>query len=290
MGAYWFNVHTLKGNQALTRQISVYQQRFSKRTLWINDFKQMDVTGFIATPGHVMLDLDKPLSRSPSPILDCQQYIQKGCTLLLIQFPIKTSFHFKSMYQQFIEQFRYLPIDYMIVPTISPLAITQEMVRYFSRQSCPFILIDVEDEQGLDEPAWDWVVQAQALKRIPLALLVRNRRIRKMIHDKLWVKISDRYGIIRLTDPLTEAPLSRSNLKDSGIFPYKGGFMNRSFADYNLYYDEEGLMVDDHAEFRYHDAVPNITVMRGRVVQVDQKIQDLEPGIHYKGSIYQHFV
>ncbi|WP_163526226.1 hypothetical protein [Halobacillus ihumii] len=290
MGAYWFYVQTLKGTQAITRQISVSQQHFTKRSSRNYECKQMDATGFVATPGYVMLDLDTPLSQSPSLIEDSQRYVQKGCTLLLIQFPIHSSFHFKVIYQQFVKQFKYLPIDYMFVPTIKPQSITQEMVRYFARESCPFILIDSEDEDELKEVAWDWLVQAQSHKRIPFGLLVRNSRKRERIHDKLWIKLCEHYGIIRVTNALSEAPLSKANLKDSGIFPYKGGFMDSGYADYNLYYDEEGLMVDDHADFRYYEAVPEVTVMRGQIVQVNQQVQTIVPGIHYKGSIYQHFV
>ncbi|WP_173916304.1 hypothetical protein [Halobacillus sp. Marseille-Q1614] len=250
----------------------------------------MNVDQFVVTPGYVLLDKAEPVSRSPSPEDLCADYIRRGCTLLLVQPPVCSNNYYRQEYECLLEKLKGLPVDFMVVPSVDSQVLHAGMVRYFAREKCPFIIVETEDMDALEDVAWGWISQAQCYKRIPLTFNVKNRRNTETNCERLWVNLCDNYGIIRLTDTIEDGALTLKNLKDSGIYPYKGALSSQAYADYNLYRRNQEELVDEDGYFLYHEAVPSVTVMRGELLQTDQIIETNTSGRHMTSSIYQHFV
>ncbi|MFC7060446.1 hypothetical protein [Halobacillus seohaensis] len=291
MGAYWFHGTMFEGDQTKYGELFVNGDKFNKPSQQLNEqVVNMGIDRFIVAPGQVMVDTCIPLSRSPSPLEDCTSYIKKGCTLLLVQQFIYTNRHYRMEYEQLVKKMSDLAIDFMIVPRISSHVLQPEMIRFYARQKSPFIIVSVENLEDLQDIPWGWMVQAQCNRRIPFTYSVKKRRNSEMNYERFWTNICTKYGIIKLTNPIKDGLLTLNNIKDTGIYPYKGALTDSAFADYNLYERNVDELVDEGGYFLYHDAIPNVTVMRGQLLQINQKLESLTKGIHFKSSIYKHFV
>ncbi|KHE67336.1 hypothetical protein [Halobacillus sp. BBL2006] len=285
MGAYWF-----RDTEGIKREVSVCGEKFVRDRVGDALYRFMDTTGFYVTPGHIMIDSKDPLEDADSLILKSEEYIKRGCTLLLIQHLVTSIRHYRELYDFFLEKLRGISVDYMILPVIEAKVVQPEMVRFFSRRGCPFLCIVVKSEAELVEVKWEWLVQAQSHKRIPLTLIVKDQKNTSNNYLEMWSSLCKQYGIIGLTDLQDDEMVTAQNLKDSGIFPRKGGFLPGGQADYNLYSVDETLTFDEQGNFRYHNSVPKVTVMNGSIKQVNQNVMDHEPGSHIKVKIHKHFV
>ncbi len=123
-----------------------------------------------------------------------------------------------------------------------------------------------------------------------LTYSVKNRRNSEMNNERFWTNLINNYGIIGLSQPIGEERLTFQNLKDSGIYPYKGTLRAGAYADYNLYEKISNDLIDEEGFFLYDEAVPVATVMRGYLTQIRQIAEPYCTGIFFKSSIYKHFV
>ncbi|MFQ3542988.1 hypothetical protein Q7A53_02800 [Halobacillus rhizosphaerae] len=290
MGAYWFSSFMDEGEQFRFGELIVHEDHFIRDAIGQGHLRKMNSDGFIAAPGYVMVDYAAPISTSSSRITACEDYIRRGCTQLLIQHPVNSIRRYRTIYHSFLAELGQLPVDYMIVPVITSSLVTPDMIRFFARERCPFIQIELDTAVDLEEVAWEWLVQAQSLLRIPFSIVVKKEENSEYIINHLWPKKCAQYGMIKLTDPQLEERVTPQNLRDTGIFPNKGGFKPGGYADYNLFWQEEDQIVDGQDQFIYHGAVPDITVMRGMVLQVNQEVTANYQGKQQKVSIYKHFV
>ncbi|MBH0229580.1 hypothetical protein [Halobacillus yeomjeoni] len=288
MGAYWFKVE--KDSQELFEEWTVYGQKFVRDRVGQEHYMYMDLSTFDVTPGLVFMDINHPLEGSPHPHQTAEEYIKRGCTLLLIQHLVSSIRHYREVYDSLLKKLEGLPLDYMIIPTVPAKIVRPEMVRYFARKGCPFLCIEVNNVTDFAHVSWEWLAQAQGHKRIPLTIFVKDSENTNENYPELWSSLCNRYDIIRLTDLQDDEVVSGQNLKDSGIFPHKGSFITGGQADYNLSLKQKVPLFDEQAKFRYHDAVPNVTVMNGKVKQVNQKVVDREPGSHLTVKVHKHFV
>ena len=289
MGAYWFR----KSFQEKTDHdldVTVFDDRFVRDRIGTGRYVELETKGFVATPGHVMTDIHTPLQETDAIQDTAVKYIKRGCTLLVVKHLVSSLRHYREVYDQFTEKLNGLPLNYMVSPVVPSKILRPEMIRYFSRKGCPFLCIEVESEKDLYEISWEWMVQAQSHKRMPLTIFVKDRENTSFNYQELWSSVCKQYGIINLTDLQEDEWLTFQNLKDSGIYPKRGCFAAGGQADYNLYWVGEGSTFDEDTKFRYHDAVPNVTVMDGRVLQVNQTMVDQRPGSHVKVNIHKHFV
>lgn len=290
MGAYWFRTNMEGVEKTALHELTVTQNHFTQNRTGAIPYLQMNTEGFVVTPGQVMMDVVEPLENAPSLKTTAETYIKRGCTLLIIQHLVNSLCHFRKHYDTFLTELCGLPVDYMIAPIIPAPIVRPEMIRFFSRRGCPFLCIQVEKKEELSSIKWEWIVQAQSYKRMPVTLIVKDSENTYDNYSELWSSICEQYGIIKLSDLQDDNILSLQNIKDSGIFPQRGAFQTGGFADYNLYLRCEGAIFDEQQNIRYHDSVPNVTVSRGLVKQVNQTIIDESAGSHVKVGIHKHFV
>ncbi|CDQ19506.1 hypothetical protein SAMN05192559_104267 [Halobacillus karajensis] len=290
MGAYWFQGYVESDTGPYFSECTVNKDKFVRDRIGKESYKYMVLDGFSISPGHVMLDRIHPIASSPSVKDTGNDYIKRGCTLLLTQHLVTSLRHYRAHYEYFLTLCKELPLDYMIVPVVPAKLLRPEMVRFFARKGSPFLCIEVGSRKEFDEVCWEWLAQAQSFKRMPLTLFVKDTENTSNNYSEMWSSLCEQYGIIKLTDVQDDEILSLQNLKDSGIYPIKGSIVPGGQADYNLYRMSKGPTFEEQEDFRYHNAVPNVTVMNGQVKQVDQKISDQKPGSHIKVKIHKHFV
>lgn len=290
MRAYWFRIEVDEEQRASPEEWTVCGEKFVRGRIGFKKYMYMETAGFTVTPGHILFDTNDSLEESSFPIKSAEDYIKRGCTLLLIQHLVTSIRHYREQYAFLLKKLEGIPLDYMVVPVIPAKVVKPEMVRYFARKGCPFLCIEVTSVSDLNEVRWEWLVQAQGHKRTPLTLFVKDSENTCDNYPELWSSLCNQYGIIKLTDLQDDEVVSFQNLRDSGIFPHKGGFISGGHADYNLYWNPEVATFDDLEKFRYHNAVPNVTVRNGQVTQVNQKIVNHSPGSHIKVKIHKHFV
>lgn len=290
MGAYWFQGYVEQDTGPGFSERTVYQEKFVRDRIGKEPYKNMVLENFYVTPGRVLVDRKEPIATSDSPKLSAEDYIKRGCTLLLIQHLVTSLRHYRAHYDHFLESLEELPLDYMVIPVVPAKRLRPELVRFFARRGSPFLCVEVESGEELSKVCWEWVAQAQGYKRMPLTLFVKDTENTSNNYPEMWSSLCEQYGIIKLTDVQDDDMLSLQNLKDSGIYPKKGSLLPGSQADYNLYYMNQDPTFDELEDFRYHNAVPNVTIMNGQVKQVDQVIINRGSGSHIKVKIHKHFV
>ncbi|MGP4060077.1 hypothetical protein [Halobacillus sp. H74] len=289
MGAYWFQANVEEDIGPVFRELTVCEGKFVRDRIGSHRYKNLVLDNFVVAPGHVMIDTQEPLADCVLPEKTAENYIKRGCTLLLIQHLVTSLRHYREHYDHFLQKFKQLPLDYMILPVVPVKWLRPELIRFFARKGSPFLCIEVQSREELEGVCWEWLTQAQAYKRIPLTLFVKDTENTSNNYSELWSSLCEQYGMIKLTDMQDDEVVSAQNLRDSGIFPNKGGILPGGQADYNLYWIQTDRTFDEHENFRYHNAVPDVTIMNGQVRQVNQNLTDSQPGTHIKVKIHKHF-
>ncbi|UOQ42718.1 hypothetical protein MUN89_12130 [Halobacillus salinarum] len=290
MGAYCFSTFLEEEDQCKIGELTVNKDRFVREVIGQAKVGKMNSEGFFVSPGHVMIDFNSPVWCSSSIQDTCEHYIQRGCTLLLLQHPVSSIRRFRADYAAFLEQLPKLPVDFMIVPVIPSAFVKPDMVRFFAKEGCPFIQIELDSAEDVQDVPWGWLTQAQSYKRIPLTVTLRSEENSTYLLNYLWPEICKQYGIIKLSDIQEAELLTKQNLRDTGIYPNKGGFRPGGYADYNLYWQPENKIFDGEDPFIYHNAIPDVTIMRGKVIQVQQQVEPTASGEYQRITVYQHFV
>ena len=290
MGAYYFYQRTWHKENWVNKEVLVEDDCFVRKFLSSSHPIELNVDAYHVTPGYVMLDHSAPLYSSVDKKKLSLDYLIRGCTLLLVQLPITTTHLFKQKYHSFLHMLAGLPMDYMISPVVAPRLLTPAMVRFFGLRKAPFILVELHTEKDMKNVAWEWLAQAQSYTRIPIAPFIKVKGEDSQKLYDAWKKTVEHCDMITLKDPITEHPLTSNNLRRAGIYPYKGDLMPGGQADYNLHLHDGCTVIDDPTEIRYHGSVPDVTIMNGEVVQVNQEIMnDNMIGKHRKVSIPMHF-
>ncbi|TGB04538.1 hypothetical protein [Halobacillus salinus] len=286
MGAYWF----LDQDANRRPEFTVHGSKFSRDRVGGVRYVEMITEGFTITPGFIMLDTKEPLEQASSPNETAENYIKRGCTLLVVKHLVTSIRHYREKYDHFLKTLESLPVPFMVTPVIPAHLLNPEMVRYFSRKGSPFLCVEVQCPEDLDSLKWEWIVQAQSHRRIPLTIFVKDGENTSVNYTDLWSQRCEQYGMIRLTDVQEDEWLTFQNLKDSGIYPNRGAFVYGGQADYNLFRKGGGSTFDEQDKFRYHNAVPDVTVIGGRIVQVQQQVIDHRSKQHVRVNVHKHFV
>ncbi|SDJ67551.1 hypothetical protein [Sediminibacillus albus] len=293
MGVYYFySEFFFDENSWNTQSVSVENEKFARELCGKGNAMELNTDHFWVGPGKVYLDYEEPVYYQTSPENTIKKFIYRGCTLLLCQMPVLSHTNYKEKFNQFKKQLSGMAIDYMIVPRLPVSILKPDLVRYFGRKRLPFILLDANNEQELKEVKWEWIQQAQGLTQIPLLLVteVQTKNENKKIAGT-WESIVETYGIFTIIESSLAVPLSKNMLKMTGISPYKGEILAQASADYNLYLQHKVQSIDEQPEFRYHKAIPEVTVAKGRVIKVNHIIQCLEgSGSYTHVSIPRHFI
>ncbi|WP_138416983.1 hypothetical protein [Aquibacillus sediminis] len=250
--------------------------------------QEMDVSPFWVGPGKVYVDLDDPVYRQQDYQSSIKKYIYRGCTLLLCQLPISSRYGLKQKFSQFKQQLSLVsPIDFMIVPRIPASKLAVEHIKFFGKEKVPFILVEADDVDELKQVKWEWIQQYQSFSGTPISYISDTENT----FEKDWQKLAKKYRIISIDDTINHLPLSKQLLRQTGISPHKGEFIHQGCADYTLFDRSTLPTIDEDTNFRYHKAIPVITVSNGTVVKSNHIVQlDATQGKYTPVSIPRHFV
>ncbi|WP_053219405.1 hypothetical protein [Virgibacillus senegalensis] len=291
MGVYYFfNERVFDEDGWKSKSLIVENGKFTRRLIDKGAAKEMETKQFWVGPGKVYLDIEEPVYQQASPEMTIKKFIYRGCTLLLCQLQIYSHSDYKRRFFSFQDQLADFPIDYMIVPRVPLSQLRPDMVRFFGRQKVPFILAVPHVGLEWDAVKWEWIQQAQSLTKIPLFLLsTTNRNSRQLsVH---WNGIDPKLDITVVEQKDLALPLPKKLLRKTGISPYKGEILPHASADYNLFLLKEIQSIDEPSNFRYHKAIPEVTVAKGKVIKVNHVVKCLEGnGVYNHVSIPGHFV
>ncbi|MFD1018480.1 hypothetical protein [Thalassobacillus hwangdonensis] len=291
MGAYYFFQKLWEDKQWSESEIRVEGERFVRSYSGKEPVVEMDLSALQVTPGNVFVDTSCSVYHSPDRQSIAQAYLKKGCTLLIIPLPISSSMEYKHKYHTFLTTLEDFPLDYMVAPLFPPRLLDAAAIRYFGRQKCPIILVGIERVSDMEGIGWEWFVQAQSHSRIPISPLINEKNVDYQKLWSAWKALASSCEMITLEDRIGVDPLPFRTLRQTGIYPYKGAFIAGGYADYNLYLHHEAELIDDCEEFSYHDAIPNVTIMNGKVLMINQKMSEENVrGRHLTVSIPKHFL
>ncbi|WP_026771252.1 MULTISPECIES: hypothetical protein [Sediminibacillus] len=291
MGAYYFyNEHVYDEDGWQSKSMMIENDRFIRRINGNTSAREMNTRQFWVGPGKVYLDIEEPFYQQASLGTNLKKFIYRGCTLLLCQLPILTHSDYKRNFISFRKKLAESPIDYMIVPRIPLSQVHPEMVRFFGRQKVPFILVEQTSVKNGQEIKWEWIHQAQSLTKIPLIMLSSSKRANRQQTLDL-TNIASELDLTLVEPSELELPLSKKLLRKTGISPYKGELIPHASADYNLFLFQENQSIDEPHNFRYHKAIPEVTVAKGKVIKVNHIVKCRKGnGMYKKVSIPGHFV
>ncbi|WP_186577797.1 hypothetical protein [Aquibacillus kalidii] len=293
MGDYFFYSDFIYDNGEWTSKcLQIQEGKFTRFLSSKSTVRELNVEQFWVGPGKVYVDLEEPVFNQVDMETTVSKYIYRGCTLLLCQFPLKSRRNFKNRFLQFKNKLARLPLDYMIVPRIPISLLHPDQIRFFGRRKVPFIILELDNIDDLLNVKWEWIEQAQSFTGIPI-IYDSSKINTKMLKElkSLWKWIGNKFQMQLLDDGVTTLPLPKETLRKTGISPFKGEFIENSAADYNLFPIEKVPSIDDEPDFRYHKAIPVVTVMNGTVLRSNHLIEgEIGDGSYQKISIPNHFL
>lgn len=238
---------------------------------------------FVATPGKVYVDLEFSLLNQERRMMHARRYLFRGASLVIVVYDLPVeSLEWRSAFQCCIQELSQLPVDYMVVPKLNVKHLKPEIIRYFSLQKSPFILVYIDSPDEL-KMKWEWIYQEQKLFRIPLAVM-------KSEQQKMLKQFLADHDFLMLPDELSHLPLSKQSLRLAGIGPRKGEIYHNGATDFNLYNMEYRQSSDKEEMEFFHDMLPFITFIRGNMIKLNQTVNDQKGfGQHMQITIPQHF-
>lgn len=292
MGGYFFySDYVLNNEEWNSLCLQVQNGKFTRNITATEGVKELIVHDFWVGPGKVYIDIEEPIYGKVDFETSAKKYIYRGCTLLLCQFPVKSKRNFKYRYGQFKRKLTYLPLDYMMVPRIPLSILNPDHVRFFGRRKVPFIIVEADNLTEFSKVKWEWIHQAQSFSGIPIIYDGRNLNNKQKEIESTWEKITESFDIQTLREEISELPLSINTLRKTGISPFKGEFIENSSADYNLYELNQIPSIDEGDNFRYHKAIPVVTVMKGKVIKSNHLVEGQKGDGEFKQvSIPNHFL
>ncbi|MRH42409.1 hypothetical protein GH741_06895 [Aquibacillus halophilus] len=292
MGVYYFRSdYVFEEDKWISKSIQVENERIVITQINKQRTIEMNVDKFWIGPGKVYIDYEEPLYDRKFVDNTVNKYIYRGCTLLICQLPIRSYIHFKRKFEQFREHLSSLPIDYMIVPRIPTHLLQPDIIKFFGTKKMPFVLIDTNSKHELLKVKWEWLESAQYFSGIPFVLHKDGSKNKRKELTSTWSSICKKYRINTIEENISEYPLSKETLRQTGISPFKGEFLHQSSADYNLFEMDEIPSVDERPKFRYHKAIPVVTVSKGEVIKYNHLIHpEKAKGELKQVSIPNHFI
>ncbi|MFD1738540.1 hypothetical protein ACFSCX_18620 [Bacillus salitolerans] len=235
------------------------------------DFFKMDVSEYLLTPGHVMLDFQ---IEELNNFLTLKNYmkeklISKGCTTVLFTITIDYEAQLLSKLKKAKHRMINSPIDYSIGIKIPIRALTPSLIRQCKRYKIPVIFVSLS-EQDLGRVAWGWIRDA-LYPYYPCIVPIWREDFTKNKFKKVtefWQELCLQEQIPTIPFvPSTGEPLPRNVLCRIGIYPLKGDIRIGGDVDYNLY-PKKDVGFDNLGEVKYDMDKPIITVHKGRTIKV----------------------
>jgi hypothetical protein len=251
---------------------------------WLHK-RKIDANGLWLGPGKVMLDLDFPLRDHKTRDHHVRKYLYRGCSLLISILDLERKLNWRSLFHSYVHELKGLAIDYMVVPKVNIKHLTPDMIRFFGLQKVPFILVELTNGNDLDQVKWGWLKQMQMISKIPLACF--DHRLSSNLINEL-----NNHQMLAVSNLLSNKPIPKQVLVETGISPKKGEIRMYGDADFNLYEmkrESEFNRVHGFAN-QYTEQYPYISVLKGNVVKLRQTVIDKKGfGDWCKISIQNHF-
>lgn len=272
------NVHLLKGQALTDTSMLVDGQRILSSSSAFDRYNlmRMDAGNYIMTPTHVLFDPNLPLKGS---FLERKQYylehfIMKGSTvvftLVKVEFERQLEERLKQMKSTLLDS----PIDFVIGVSIPPRLLNPGFIRKCKKLKVPAIFLEIDDISILAKMPWGWIKEALFPFNCPIIPVFPENKYKKERHKfNAWSELVKKEKIPAVCEDLSDAaPVSRSILKKTGIFPVKSNLHNGGELSYNLYeINEETKHRDEYGLFfkAQHLAV---TVDKGKVLRAGNEV------------------
>jgi len=242
------------------------------------NFVRMDLSKFLLTPGHVMMNFSlathMPFQRYKEYI--SENYLRKGCTTLLVICSVLRVREIEDVVKRTKSYMLNSPIDFYIGLQIPLKLLTPTVIRICKRLNIPIVIVEIDDEKKLATMPWGWIKEAMYPYFFPIipSWKLEKSFLRGKSHLQLWKKITTQNRIPSIHDcPIENKPLSKDILTRIGIYPDKGELRVRGEVDYNLYdLNEISYTVDEKPVVDYDNHIPSITVHKGKLLKIPSQV------------------
>lgn len=275
------NANVWTGNKLHTYSILVKNDRIDYVSNNLNRFRLMksDLSKYILTPGHIMMDFSFATGLSFHHFKDkmINEYLVKGCTTILTISEVASERRIPEILKEVRHHLLCSPVDYFIGIKIPLKILTPSLIRTCRRLKIPVVIVEINQIDELIKVPWGWIREAFYSYRLPLipkwnikekSFFQGNR------YKDLWEEITQNNKIPTIPNcPSTDEPLSGDTLKKIGIYPSKGDIRIGGELDYNLYdVNDIGYSVEEKPLLDYHKHIPKITMHKGRFTKVGELV------------------
>ncbi|MGE6258831.1 hypothetical protein ACQKCU_13155 [Heyndrickxia sporothermodurans] len=227
---------------------------------------KMDVSPFVMTPTHVMLDTNIPCESFQSlKQYSIKNYLLKGCHTIITPFSIQ----YESQFDEELHRKRIAllnsPVDYVIALKAPIEKITPQMIRKCKKEKIAIILLEIKDIHSIQQIAWSWIREAMfPYNPILVPIISDYDASKKKVILKKWNEILDQDKVPRTIEEIHEKrPISIKNLKKFGLYPKRGDLNIGGEINYNLYFKNK--KVAEQNPIHYDSDRLAIMIHKGRV-------------------------
>ncbi len=230
-----------------------------------NNYVRMNLSEYIMTPTHVMLDL----TSLPSGFQEMKKYytenfLLKGTGTIINAFTIQYESQFEDELRKKRTSFLNSPIDYVIAVKLPLEKLSTNIIRKCKRNKIPIIFVELKNIEDLYEKPWGWIKEAMFPYNPVLVPVFSGEQKAKKNLLKNWDEILSKEKISHLFDEIPEkTPIAVKYLKKFGVYPKRGDLSIGSEINYNLYFKAD--KVDEHVPFHYDKDRLAIMVHKGLI-------------------------
>ncbi|MBS4173269.1 hypothetical protein [Bacillus sp. FJAT-49736] len=243
-----------------------------------NHYIRMDLSDYVMTPTHVMLDLDSP----PTDFQAMKQYfienfLLKGCNTMISTFSIQYENQFEEEKRKKMLFLLNSPIDYIMAVRLPLEKLTTSLIRKCKRNSIPIIFVEINRMEDIFNIAWGWIREAMfPYNPVLVPIIMSEQKTVKKNLLKLWREILEKEKISHVFDEIREKnPIEMKKLKKFGVYPKRGDLSVGSEINYNLYFKAD--KVDEQAGIHYDKDKLAVMVHKGSITTVCNMV-NFRPG------------
>jgi hypothetical protein len=274
------NVHLLKGQAKSDTNLLVDGARIiaAKLSFKQYNYMRMDTDAYIMTPTHVLFDPGFPSAYSFKEKKDyyLKNFLLRGSTLLLTAYKVEYERELELVVKQARKDLIDSPIDYVLCISIPARLLTPAFIRKCKRARIPAIFVRILDIAELDRIPWGWVKEALFPYNSPIIPILPDSKNPRQKQNQVesWSKRMKREGVPAVLSDLPEQnPISRSVLKQIGIFPNKSNLHSGGELSYNLYRkNPETVLLDEDGLFAAQAGSLAVTVSKGKVIRAGNEV------------------
>lgn len=254
--------NTKKNTSLLIKDNKIYSMKDSFKR---NNYIRMNLSEFIMTPNHVMLDLNAP----PSNFQEMKQYftenfLLKGTGTIISAFSIQFENQFEEELRKKRTSLINSPIDFVIAVKLPLEKLSTTIIRKCKRNKIPVIFVELKTIEDLYKKPWGWIKEAMFPYNPVLVPIFSTDQKAKKNLLKIWNEILDKEKISHTFDEIPEkTPIDLKNLKKFGVYPKRGDLSIGSEINYNLYFKAD--KVDERGQIHYDKDKLAVMVLKGLI-------------------------